>query len=864
MITPLREFQALVLSRPSGNSEMDVDDRLYHRLQSALQHLETQPAEVGSSDIASLVRQAMLRCRFALNEEAELRVPKERGWPDEGEWGSFGCDARIAGKHHFLLQARAWVPSWLDKNAASVIEASIGEVERRQNRFVPSDPLVSEYTGLREYVTPGQRAAVQAAFLMPPGCTVIINLPTGGGKTLAFQLPALAWADQGGLCVVVVPTVALAKDQEARFLTLLKRKQKSNSQAPRCLAYHSELDDELKKSVRDGIRNGGLPILFASPEAIMGTLRGPLFEAAEQGRLRLFAVDEAHVVAQWGQQFRPEFQSIAGLKDALLDACPANAKFRTLLLTATLTEESYDALNLLFGRGGCELVSEAALRLEPGFLLESAIDEADRTRHIVEAIRFLPRPLILYTTLRDHAMRFYQELLTQRFRRVRLVRGGDISDSSGDQVLKDWRSGVVDIVVATSAFGLGMDQAEVRSVVHACLPETIDRYYQEVGRSGRDGKASTSLLVSTVSDVSIAEGLSRERLISVDRGFERWEAMWLRRKKADNDAYVISLDDRPTDIADVSSRNISWNLRTLVLMARVGLIEFAPHPPPIVERRDEETLPEFEKRRSDRFEEFTREVGLKIRDPRHSDKAHWDEAVTGIRNTLRAGDEREATLVRELRDLRRPLNDIFREVYTLIEPPVLPPRLAGSCPVTRELGTVSFQMADPEVTSINRSNACLSAELERALLPCSDEVGRSWISTELIPSDSRELRHWREKILSLLRYAISGGVVELSIPDDVLSEKDWSQLTMRSTHRFLIRDSATRGTRSGHRPVSRLTLVVGNLSNTLSLEQAMMLHRPRHIILVSHDLSDPRAPHRRLLDVVRHLSIEDVLARLQS
>jgi hypothetical protein len=458
----------------------------------------------------------------------------------------------------------------------------------------------------------------------------------------------------------------------------------------------------------------------------------------------------------------------------------------------------------------------------------------------------------------------HQELLTEGFHRVRVVRGGDIADLSGDQVLRDWRNGLIDIVVATSAFGLGMDQGEVRSVVHACLPETIDRYYQEVGRSGRDGKASTALLVSTVSDVSIAEGLSRERLISVDRGFERWEAMWLRRKRADNDTYVISLDDRPTDIADVSSRNVSWNLRTLVLMARVGLIEFAPHPPPIVERHDQETLPEYEERRRRRFEEFTREVGLKIRDLRHSDKAHWDEAVAGIRKILRAGDEREASLVRELRDLRRPLNDIFREEYTLMEPSVLPPRLGGSCPVTRERGTVSFQMADPEVTSITHSSAQLSAELERALLPCSDEVGRSWISCELMPSDSKDLRRWREKILSLLRYATSGGIVELSIPDDVLSGKDWSQLIIRSTHRFLIRDSAIRGTRSGHQPVSRLTLVVGNLSNAQSLEEAMMLHRPRHIILVSHDLKDPRAPHRRLVDVVRHLSIEDVLARLQS
>jgi ATP-dependent DNA helicase RecQ len=445
-----------------------------------------------------------------------------------------------------------------------------------------------------------------------------------------------------------------------------------------------------------------------------------------------------------------------------------------------------------------------------------------------------------------------------------MVRGGDISDSGGDQLLQDWRRGVLDIVVATSAFGLGMDQAEIRSVVHACLPETIDRYYQEVGRSGRDGKASTALLISTVADVNTAEGLSRERIISVDRGFERWEAMWLRRRKAEKDTYVLSLDDRPTDIAEESPRNASWNLRTLVLMARAGLISFAPHPPPIVERRDEETLPEFEERRRRRFEEFSREVSLKIRDPRHSNKAHWNEAVAGIRRILRAGDERESGLVRELRDLRRPLNDIFREVYSLVDPPVLPPRVEGSCPVTRERGTVSFQMADPEVTSITKSDAQLSAELERALAPCSDEFGRSWISCETISRDSKELRRWREKILNLLRYAVSGGVVELSVPDDVLSDKDWSHLTVRSTHRFLVQEPKAGGTPSGWLPVSRLTLISDSFSNVENIKHAMMVHRPRHVIVVPHGLRDPRSPHRRLLDVVRHLSIEDALARLQS
>jgi superfamily II DNA helicase RecQ len=139
----------------------------------------------------------------------------------------------------------------------------------------------------------------------------------------------------------------------------------------------------------------------------------------------------------------------------------------------------------------------------------------------MEAIHHLPRPLILYTTLRDHAEGRFEKLRFAGFRRLRMVRGGDLSDADGDQILRDWQNRSVDIVVATSAFGLGMDQAEVRSVVHACLPETIDRYYQEVGRAGRDGKAAAALLVSTPEDLGTAETLAKERLISVDRGFER-------------------------------------------------------------------------------------------------------------------------------------------------------------------------------------------------------------------------------------------------------------------------------------------------------------------------------------------------------
>src|SRR6185369_8248873 len=97
-------------------------------------------------------------------------------------------------------------PSWLDAGAASVVEAAIAETNRRHGKPVPSDPLVEVCTGFDRYVSLGQRAAVEAAFLIPAGTTAVISLPTGGGKTLAFQLPALAWADQGGVTVVIVPT----------------------------------------------------------------------------------------------------------------------------------------------------------------------------------------------------------------------------------------------------------------------------------------------------------------------------------------------------------------------------------------------------------------------------------------------------------------------------------------------------------------------------------------------------------------------------------------------------------------------------------------------------------------------------------
>src|SRR5207249_4863463 len=207
---------------------------------------------------------------------------------------------------------------------------------------------------------------------------------------------------------------------------------------------------------------------------------------------------------------------------------------------------------------------------------------------------------------------------------------------------------------------------------------------------------------------------SQERLIGIDRAFERWDAMWVHHRPADDHTYILSLDDRPADIADAGLRNASWNLRTLVLMARAGLITFAAHPPPVLDRLPDENDDDFEERQRRTFERFAREVVVRICDPRHWDKAHWNSVVARTRMELRSADEEGVRLVRELRGLRRPLNDIFRQVYSLQDPIVRPPRVAGSCPITRRQNTVSFRAPDPEVTTIAQTGAALSADFARA------------------------------------------------------------------------------------------------------------------------------------------------------
>jgi ATP-dependent DNA helicase RecQ len=256
-------------------------------------------------------------------------------------------------------------------------------------------------------------------------------------------------------------------------------------------------------------------------------------------------------------------------------------------------------------------------------------------------------------------------LREQGFSRIGLVDGAS-SDQDRAQVLKAWNADEIDIVVATSAFGLGVDKADVRAVLHATLPEDIDRFYQDVGRAGRDGHGSLSLLIWTARDEQVAERLASPKFISAERGLERWRAMFLseRRQVEPGERFLVPLDERPSmdegDIDMASDANEAWNVRTLMLMQRAGVLELeaagsAPYPA----------------------------LWVRILRSDHTDLASWQRDVEPRRTEFSDARERGLALLRQALDGRTGCiaETLARAYERPSEIPVV--RACGGCPSCR-------------------------------------------------------------------------------------------------------------------------------------------------------------------------------------
>ena len=404
---------------------------------------------------------------------------------------------------------------------------------------------------------------------------MLISQPTGGGKSLVIYM--LSGASEG-LTVVVVPTVALALDQYYSA-----KKNLRNGKGVFC--YKGEQTKAERFDLMKAIREKKAKILYTSPEAILknNELRSILDDAAETHYLNNIVIDEAHVVPDWGVFFRPDFQIFSIVLKKWRKK--SNDFIRTYLLSATLSDDVVNTLFTLLGSDGRNVqVRCDELRKEPRFYFYSANSIKEQDDKTMEAIKLLPKPMVVYVLEPREANDMQQKLRDAGYINIPVFTG-ETRDSERDKILIGWKNHFYDVVLATSAFGIGVDKPDVRTIIHACCPENLSRFYQEVGRGGRDHLPSISLLIPYQSqydiegDVHRALGLVNKRVLTVEKSVIRWKSL-LSSPSAFIDGDECSLDTStaPYYMTDeeaeyVGNRNVAWNVNLLLFLHRIGFIE---------------------------------------------------------------------------------------------------------------------------------------------------------------------------------------------------------------------------------------------------------------------------------------------------
>jgi ATP-dependent DNA helicase RecQ len=316
------------------------------------------------------------------------------------------------------------------------------------------------------------------------GRDVLLVMPTGAGKSLCYQLPALALRSSGhiGTALVISPLIALMDDQAAKLTAL----------GLRVARIHSGLSrDDARQACRDYL-DGSLDFLFIAPER----LRVPGFpEMLAKRKPVLVAIDEAHCISAWGHDFRPDYRTLGQYLPALR---PAPIVALTATATPTVQRDIALQLNLQnpaifitgFRRDNLAIQAiELSKPQRPDFALKLLKDPA-------------ARPAIIYAQSRkdaeEFASKFHKHFPTAAYH-------AGLDPATRDRVQRAFLSGKLDVVVATVAFGMGVDKADVRTVIHVALPGSVEAYYQEIGRAGRDGQPSRTILLHGFADRRLQE-----------------------------------------------------------------------------------------------------------------------------------------------------------------------------------------------------------------------------------------------------------------------------------------------------------------------------------------------------------------------
>jgi len=292
-------------------------------------------------------------------------------------------------------------------------------------------------------------------------------MPTGGGKSLTFQVPAMAME---GVCIVVTPLIALMKDQVEN----LKKRD------IRAAAIYSGMSNDEIMLTLDNCVFEAYKFLYVSPERLATAL---FLEKIRQTRVCMIAVDESHCISQWGYDFRPSYLRIAEIREILPEV-------PVLALTATATPEVVDDIQEKLHFREKNLFQKSFSRSNLAYVVRTT---ENKDEHLLKILNSVPGTSVVYVRNRKKTKEVAEFLIQNGISAEHFHAG--LKNETKDERQQRWKNGDTRVIVSTNAFGMGIDKAEVRTVVHLDLPDSLEAYFQEAGRAGRDEKKAFAVLL---------------------------------------------------------------------------------------------------------------------------------------------------------------------------------------------------------------------------------------------------------------------------------------------------------------------------------------------------------------------------------